>query len=154
MSVAIQTDSEGRVTTRHNFPEQLTDAQKENFQIFDSIPAEPAYDKDTQVIKLFVIDGVLEWKTQKHPKLDTSRITVGAFRDRFTFPEKVAIKTAAKSDAEVAVVEDDWASKKFIDLLDSNLEGNVDFLISKGILDADRKAGIMSLEVTFKEVVE
>lgn len=70
-------------------------------------------------------------------------VTRLALRNRFTFAEKVAIETAAETDAEVRVLLKDLESATHIDLTRPDTIAGMQILESKGILAAGRSAEIM-----------
>jgi hypothetical protein len=71
-------------------------------------------------------------------------ITPRAFRERFTDTEQAAISAAAMTDAQVF----DWrlraAEAQEIDLDLAETGQGIDFLISKGLIAADRKEQILA----------
>ena len=82
-----------------------------------------------------------------------SKITRLAFRNRFTFAEKVAIETAAKTDVEVKVLLDDQSAATFIDLSRSDTIGGLDLLASKTLITLARKDEILNNPITQEELV-
>lgn len=64
-------------------------------------------------------------------------ITVGAFRRRLTVAEKVAINTSV--DPVVHVLKEDLFSSDYVDLDFDQLHQGLDYLISVGILESERK---------------
>lgn len=80
-----------------------------------------------------------------------SRITRLAFRNRFTFAEKVAIETAAESDATVRVLLKDQEAATFIDLARIDTQQGVQLLVSKNLITAQRAADILSLTIQAEE---
>ena len=83
--------------------------------------------------------------------LTNSRITRLAFRNRFTFSEKLAIETAAESDAAVRVLLKDQEAATFIDLARLDTQQGVQLLVSKGLITAQRAAEILSLTIHSEE---
>lgn len=77
----------------------------------------------------------------------TARITRLAFRNRFTFAEKVAIAEAAKTDTTVEVLQKDQDAATYIDLSRTDTQQGVQLLVIKGLITADRSAEILSLVV-------
>jgi hypothetical protein len=80
-----------------------------------------------------------------------SRITRLAFRNRFTFAEKVAIETAAESDATVRVLLKDQEAATFIDLARIDTQQGVQLLVSKNLITAQRASEILSLTIQAEE---
>ena len=76
-----------------------------------------------------------------------NRITKLAFRNRFTFAEKVALEDAAKTDTEVKVLLDDQASATYIDLSRADTAAGVDLLVSKGLLTQQRRDEILNAPI-------
>lgn len=75
-------------------------------------------------------------------------ITKGAFRNRFTFAEKVAIKAAEATDPMLQVLADDQANAAYIDLLDPNTAAGLALLCAKGLLTVERKATILTAPIS------
>lgn len=88
---------------------------------------------------------------QNQAPLPSSRITKLAFRNRFTFSEKVAIETAADSDAVVRVLLKDQEAATFIDLARQDTQHGVQLLVSKNLITAARSAEILSLDIQSAE---
>jgi len=59
--VFLRTDENGRVQLRHNKPEDLTDKQKSDGVVVDSVPERPDGDSE-----LYVIDGGPVWKDEAY----------------------------------------------------------------------------------------
>lgn len=59
--VFLKTDSVGRVTLRHNRPEELTPEEKEEGVLVDSVPERPGGE-----YALFVVDGSPAWKQPRY----------------------------------------------------------------------------------------
>lgn len=70
------------------------------------------------------------WQTPQQPVI--RNITVGAFRLRFTLPEKVAIETS--TDPVVKVLQADLNASKYIDLDNTALLQGLDYYVTAGIL--------------------
>lgn len=70
------------------------------------------------------------------------KISVGAFRRRFTFPEKVAIEVS--TDPMVKVLSTDLMASTFVDLDYSGTTEGIDYLISIGILTPERRAEMLA----------
>ena len=66
------------------------------------------------------------------------RITLGAFRSRFTLGEKVSIEDAAKIDTEVSVISADLNHSSFIDVDSLELQWGLALYVDKGLLTSDR----------------
>lgn len=82
---------------------------------------------------------------------ENNRITRLAFRNRFTFAEKVAIETAAENDAAVRVLLKDQEAATFIDLARQDTQQGVHLLVSKSLITAARAAEILSLNIQSSE---
>ena len=80
-----------------------------------------------------------------------TRVTRLAFRNRFTFAEKVAIETAAESDATVRVLLKDQEAATFIDLARLDTQQGVQLLVSKNLITAQRATEILSLTIQVEE---
>lgn len=76
-----------------------------------------------------------------------TKITRLAFRNRFTFTEKVAIAEAGKTDVMVEVLLKDQDAATYIELSRSDTQQGVQLLASKGLITAERAAEILSLTV-------
>lgn len=85
-----------------------------------------------------VIEGGYQLKSQPQ-KLRI--ITIAAFRRRLTTAEKVAIMTS--TDPVVKVLDEDLKVSSFVDLDFSELQQGLDYLISQGILTAERKTALL-----------
>ena len=81
----------------------------------------------------------------------TTAITKTAFRNRFTFAERVAIKTAQSSDVMLQVLADDQANATYIDLSRADTSAGLDLLFSKGLIASDRKSEILTVEISESE---
>lgn len=77
----------------------------------------------------------------------TTAVTKTAFRNRFTFAERVAIKTAETGSAMLQVLSEDQANATFIDLADPATAQGLDLLISFTLILPARKAEILSNEI-------
>lgn len=77
----------------------------------------------------------------------TSKITRLSFRNRFTFAEKVAIETAAETDAVVRVLIKDQSEATYIDLNRVDTQQGTQLLVAKGLITAERASEILSLIV-------
>lgn len=79
------------------------------------------------------------------PKPETDfRVTKLAFRQRFTFAERVALETAATSDANVRVMLKDQEAATFIDLSRQDTIDGVNALASAGLITAQRASEILT----------
>lgn len=76
--------------------------------------------------------------------INDSRITKLAFRQRFTFAERVAIETAAETDASVRVMLKDQEAATFIDLSRQDTIDGVNALASGGLITAQRASEILT----------
>lgn len=98
------------------------------------------------------------WIIKTHKPSQTSnvsrasaKLTRLAFRNRFTFAEKVAIETAAETDAALRVLLKDQSEATYIDLTRADTQQGVQLLVSKGLLTAERASEILSLNVQSDE---
>lgn len=80
-----------------------------------------------------------------------SKITKLAFRNRFTFAEKVALEDAAKTDTEVKVLLDDQAAAQYIDLDRADTAAGLDLLVTKGLLTQQRRDEILNAPINEDE---
>lgn len=71
-------------------------------------------------------------------------LTKWQFRSKFSFTERVAITSAAETDAGVKVIVDDLNVVDEVDLGDPAVASSLDYLISKGLLTEQRKQEILS----------
>lgn len=74
-------------------------------------------------------------------------VTKAAFRNRFTFSERVGIKTAEASAPMLQVLADDQAQATYIDLSDPNAAAGLDLLIAFGLLTSERKTEILTAPI-------
>ena len=81
-----------------------------------------------------------------------TKVTKLAFRNRFTFAEKIAIEVMADSDAEVRVLQKDMDAALFIDLSRPETVAGMGFYESKGLLTSARVVEILTSSVTEIEV--
>lgn len=82
---------------------------------------------------------------------ESVKITKLAFRNRFTFAEKVAVETAAESDPVVRVLLKDQEAATFIDLSRQDTIDGVQLLVSKSLLTQVRADEILSLTIANSE---
>lgn len=80
------------------------------------------------------------------PKVPQTKITLYAFRTRFTLDEKVAIEETAVTDARVRVVAKDFDSAGYIDLSDQSVIDGVGVYVDSGVLTPDRAVEILRIE--------
>jgi len=66
------------------------------------------------------------------------------FRNKFTFNEKAAIYAAAETNVAIKVWLDDLASCEQVDLLSTQTQQGLQFLVSVGLLSEARKAEILN----------
>ena len=71
-------------------------------------------------------------------------ITQLKYRQRFTFNEKVAIETAAETDAQLRVLLKDTEAATFIDLDDAEALAGLMLLESKGLITEARRLEILN----------
>ena len=100
----------------------------------------------------WLYDGsVFSEPPEVQPDLGTI-ITRFAFRQRFTFAERVAIRSAADSDTEVMVWLEDLQTASFIDLTRSEAIEGAQMLESKGLIDSGRADEVLNDPVQPNEV--
>ena len=76
-----------------------------------------------------------------------TQITRLAFRQRFTLAEKVAIETAAETDATTRVMLKDQEAASYIDLNRQDTINGINYLVSEGHLTAARGEEILTTPV-------
>ena len=81
----------------------------------------------------------------------TTKLTKLAFRNRFTFAEKVAIETAAETDPVVRVLLKDQEAATFIDLSRQDTQDGVQLLASKALLTSERAEAILGAPIQPEE---
>lgn len=89
--------------------------------------------------------AIVKW--ENGIKANKSRMTRLAFRNRFTFEEKVAIETAAETDATVRVLLKDQSEATYIDLERADTQQGTMLLVQKGLITSERASEILSLEI-------
>lgn len=72
------------------------------------------------------------------------RITVLAFRRRFTAAEKVAIYQLADTDYAVRIWLDDLAAAEYINLDDQEINNGFIYLVNSSVLAADRQSEVFA----------
>lgn len=82
----------------------------------------------------------------------STKITKLAFRNRFTFAEKVAIETAAETDPAVRVLLKDQEAATFIDLSRRDTQDGVQLLASKTLLTPERAEEILGAPIQPDEI--
>lgn len=90
-------------------------------------------------------------KSWPRPKGNFMAITRLAFRNRFTFAERVAIETATDSDMEVRVLMKDIESASFVTLTDQAVIDGLALLVSKGLIAQARADEIQSAPISESE---
>ena len=73
------------------------------------------------------------------------KLTRLQFLQRFTFDELVAIEVAAETNAGLRVLQRQQNAAEYIDVLDPNTIGGVQFLVSLGLLTQARAEIILTL---------
>lgn len=79
-------------------------------------------------------------------------ITKLAFRQRFTFPELIAIETATGSSAALRVLKDNLNVATYIDLSRPDTAAAVGILVASGLITAERAAIILITPPTSSEL--
>ena len=83
-----------------------------------------------------------------------TRITVLAFRKRFTLEERVALEKRAREDAMIRVFLDDVAAATYIDLTDPDLRECLEAAAILGVLEVTRVDEILDKPVRPEELSE
>ena len=83
-----------------------------------------------------------------------TRITVLAFRKRFTLEERVALEKRAREDAMIRVFLDDVAAATYIDLTDPDLRECLEAAAILGVLEVTRVDEILDKPVRLEELPE
>lgn len=78
------------------------------------------------------------------PPVVSTKITKLAFRHRFTFAERVAIETAAASDASVRVMLKDQESATYIDIARQDTIDGVNALATATLITPERATEILT----------
>lgn len=94
---------------------------------------------------------ILESYWAEPSAVQQTKITKLAFRNRFTFAEKVAIETAAETDPAVRVLLKDQEAATFIDLSRQDTLDGVQLLVTKSLLTAERASEITSATIQPEE---
>lgn len=76
------------------------------------------------------------------------RITKLALRNRFTFPELIALTTAAKTNVAVQVLVENMQVATFIDLNRPDTVGAFGLLVSAGLLTPERAEAIRTAPIS------
>ena len=84
----------------------------------------------------------------------TNRITVLAFRKRFTLEERVALEKRAREDAMIRVFLDDVAAATYIDLTDSELKECLEAAAALDVIEVNRVSEILDTPATEAELPE
>lgn len=85
------------------------------------------------------------------PTVDSVRITKLALRNRFTFNEKLALRTAMASSVALQAWYDDFQVATFIDLKRPDAIAGITFLETAGLLAAGRASQILTTPPTEEE---
>ena len=99
--------------------------------------------------KIKIPDGALI--NSSKPLAPVTLVTRLGFRQRFTFSERVAIETAAQSDASVRVMLKDQEAATFIDLARQDTVDGVNALAEAGLITAERAVEILTAPVQILE---
>ena len=87
-------------------------------------------------------------------QLTGTRITVLAFRKRFTLEERVALEKRAREDAMIRVFLDDVTAATYIDLTDPDLRECLEAAAILGVLEVTRVDEILDKSVRSEELPE
>ena len=85
---------------------------------------------------------------------NNTRITVLAFRKRFTLEERVALEKRAREDAMIRVFLDDVAAATYIDLTDPDLRECLEAAAALDVIGVDRVAELLDAPVSEAELPE
>jgi len=85
------------------------------------------------------------------PAASDKRITQFAFRQRFTWAEKISIESAAEIDAELRVLLADQKAAQYMDLDYPATQQGLQLLVDKGLLTIERGTEILSAPVMPEE---
>ena len=85
---------------------------------------------------------------------NNTRITVLAFRKRFTLEERVALEKRAREDALIRVFLDDVAAATYIDLADPDLKECLEAAAILGVIEVNRVSEILDTPATDAELPE
>ena len=85
---------------------------------------------------------------------NNTRITVLAFRKRFTLEERVALEKRAREDPLIRVFLDDVAAATYIDLTDPELKECLETAAALDVIEVDRVSQILDTPVTEAELPE
>lgn len=77
-----------------------------------------------------------------------TKITKLAFRNRFTFDEKVAVESAAESNASIRVMLKDQEAAEYIDLSRAETVAGVNALVTASLITQQRADEILTNPVT------
>lgn len=75
------------------------------------------------------------------------KITKLALRRRLTFPELIALTTAAMTNATIAALKDNLTVANYVDLNRPDTIAGVGILVSAGLLTSDRATAILSAPI-------
>ena len=81
----------------------------------------------------------------KYEARNRLKLTRLQFLQRFTFDELVAIETAAETNAGLRVLQRQQNAAEYIDVLDPNTIGGVQYLVSLELLTTARAEAILTL---------
>lgn len=85
---------------------------------------------------------------------NNTRITVLAFRKRFTLEERVALEKRAREDAMIRVFLDDVAAATYIDLKDPDLRECLEAAAALDVIGVDRVAELLDTPASDAELPE
>lgn len=85
-----------------------------------------------------IVDMRKYWKEKKEK---VRKLTIGSFRRRFTFDERVAIEESTVS--AVKVLDKDLMTSSFVDLDFPEVIAGMQLLVDVGILTEERKAEML-----------
>ena len=83
-----------------------------------------------------------------------TRITVLAFRKRFTLEERVALEKRAREDSLIRVFLDDVAAATYIDLTDPELKECLEAAAALDVIEVNRVSEILDTPATEAELPE
>ena len=85
---------------------------------------------------------------------NNTRITVLAFRKRFTLEERVALEKRAREDSLIRVFLDDVAAATYIDLTDPELKECLEAAAALDVIEVNRVSEILDTPATVAELPE
>lgn len=127
--------------------------RQDDYLRWDQVPVDPPFESEEDAQeRAFEVEGkgyeggVLIDIPPPPPEY-TGHTSVLSFRNRMTMAEKQAIYTASSSDVVVKMFLDDLAAASYVDVEDPQTIAGIDYLISAGLIEADRRSDILALSI-------